>query len=171
MLIIPSSLLKHAPRLIRHLLIHPTLLLRVDLALAELLLCGVEACRVVGRGSLAEVRFDDKDDRGDDDKIESARDARTDGWTDGRRERGGERRWRWCGVGVLEGIWGIYGEQGSTSVRERKNERTLVEIVFLPAGGVAALLLALCCVHVCCWWRVMVVGILMWIWKDESSVE
>ena len=41
----------------------------------------------------------------------------------------------------------MYGEQGSTSERERKYERTLVEIVFLPAGGVAALLLALFCVH------------------------
>lgn len=40
---LPRSLLKHAPRLIRNLLVHPPLLGRVDLALAELLLRGVEA--------------------------------------------------------------------------------------------------------------------------------
>lgn len=41
---IPSSLLKHATRAIGHFLVHAALLLRIDLALAEFFLDGVEAC-------------------------------------------------------------------------------------------------------------------------------
>ena len=41
---VPSRLLKHARRLVGYLLVHGTRFRRVDLALAELLLCCVEAC-------------------------------------------------------------------------------------------------------------------------------
>ena len=48
--LLARELLEHAARTVGDLLVHPALFRRVDLALAEFLLDGIETCKSVSRG-------------------------------------------------------------------------------------------------------------------------